>query len=152
MTSQIPLLPAVKFQGVDSGDPRCRLTDVKLPAWSYLANVVGSVAVCTTEAYLDKYRKLESKFISGNVAGYPWVHIDSFGKANFPKTLVSAQKALKERPRSVSRSPASTVSSTGGQRRNRSPAKSKKGVKFGATSLSEAPVPSDTLLPGKSKN
>ena len=54
LTSQIPRLPAVKFQGVDSGDPRCRLSGVILPAQSYLANVVGSVAVCTTEAYLDK--------------------------------------------------------------------------------------------------
>ena len=152
LTSQIPKLPAIKFQGVNSSDPRCRLSSVLLPAQSYLANVVGSVAVCTTEAYLEKYRELESRFISGNVAGDPWVHIDSFGKANFLKTLISAQKALKDKPRSASRSPSSSVSSTGCQRRNRSPIKDKKGVKFGAVSFSKAPTANDTLLPGSSKD
>ena len=116
LTSHLPPLPAIKFQGVDSSDPRCRLSDVILPAQSYLSHVAGSVAVCTTEACLDKYRHLESSFAKGNVAGDPWGHVDSFGKVNFQKVLISAQKALLERPRAISRSPASSVSSAGGER------------------------------------
>ena len=41
LTSQKPDLPVVKFQGVVSSNSRCRLTDVILPAQSYLSNVAG---------------------------------------------------------------------------------------------------------------
>ena len=152
LTSQLPTLPAVKFQGVDSSDARCRLSDVILPAQFYLSNVIGSVAVCTTEACLDKYRQLESSFAKGNVAGDPWAHVDSFGRVNFQKAVISAQKALREKPWSASRSPASSVSSTGGRACNRPPNKNKNGVKFGTTSFSEAPAPTENLLPGGSKD
>ena len=114
LTLQLPTLPAIKFQRVDSSDPRCRLSDVILPAQSYLSHLVGSVAVCTTEACLDKYRELESSFAEENVAGDPWVQMDSFGEVNFRKALISAQKALREKPRSARRSPSSLDSSTGG--------------------------------------
>ena len=116
LTSHLPPLPAIKFQGVDSSDPRCRLSDVILPAQSYLSHVAGSVAVCTTEACLNKYRYLESSFVEGNVAGDPWTHVHSFGKVTFQKALISAQKALQEKPWDTSRSPASSVSSAGGER------------------------------------
>ena len=152
LTSQLPTLPAFRFQGVDSSDHRCRKSDVILPAHSYLSHVVGSVAVCTAEAWLDKYRELESSFAEGNVAGNPWVHINSFGELNLQKALISARKALREKPRSSSRSPASSVSSTGGRPGNRCPSKNKKGVKFGTTSFSDTPAPNEALLPGSSED
>ena len=151
LTSQMRNLPAVKCPGVDKSDLRCRLTDVIVPAQYYLSNVAGSVAVCTTESCLYKYRELESSFASGNVAGDFWVLIHSFGKANFPKTLISAQKALRDKPRSGKRSLTSSVSSTRGRSRNRSPNKNNKGVNFGTTSFSDAPAPTGALLPGSSK-
>ena len=131
------------FQGVDSSDTRCRLSDVILPAQSYLSHVVGSVAVCTTEACLDKYRQLVSSFAEGNVAGDPLAHVDSFGKVNFQKALISAQKALREKPWATSRSPASSVSSGGGRTRIRSPGKNKKEGSL------ELPLSLKRLLPVK---
>ena len=142
-TSQVPDLPAIKVQGVDSSDPRCRLSDVILPAQSYFSNVAGAVPVCTTEACLDKYREIESSFASGNVAGDPWVQVDSFGIANFQKTLISTLGY----PAS-----ASLVSSTARRQLERSPEKNKKGVKFGASSFSDATVPAENLLQGRSKD
>ena len=94
LTSKLPELPAIKFSGVDCNDPRSRLFDVIMPAQSYLANVANSVAVCTTEASLDTFKDLEFRFSSGNVPGDPWTHVDSFGKANLHKTLISVYKAL----------------------------------------------------------
>ena len=48
------------------------------------------------------------------VARDPWAHVDSFGKANFNKTLISVRTSLKSKPPSVTRSSASSVSSTEG--------------------------------------
>ena len=93
LTSKLPELPAIKFPGVGCSDPRSRLFDFIIPAQSYLANVANSVAACTTEASLGTVKDLEARFSSGNIAGDPWSHVDSFGKSNFHKVLVSVHKA-----------------------------------------------------------
>ena len=56
LTSKSSELPAVKFSGVDCSEPRSRLFDVIMPAQSYLANVSGAVAACTTEASLGTFK------------------------------------------------------------------------------------------------
>ena len=90
----MPDLTAVKFQGVDSSDPSCRLSDVIVPVQSFFSNVVGAVAVCTTEAFLGKYQELGSSFASGNNAGDPWAHVDSFEKANFRAEVPKQQASI----------------------------------------------------------
>ena len=94
LTTKLPELPAIKLPGVDSSEPRSRLFDVIMPAQSYLANVANSVAACTTEASLGTFKDLEARFSSGNVPGDPRSHVDSFGKSNFHKVLVSVHKSL----------------------------------------------------------
>ena len=89
-SSQIP-------RGPDYGDPRSRLFDVIMPSQSYLTNVPNAISICTSDASLGKYRDLESKFSCGNVAGDPWSHVDSFGKASFQKVLTSVYRTLDTR-------------------------------------------------------
>ena len=86
-----------------------------MPAQSYLANVANSVAVCTTEASLDTFKDLEFRFSSGNVPGDPWTHVDSFGKANLHKTLISVYKALGKSVRLDNESNSSSLSKEGGE-------------------------------------
>ena len=94
LTSKLSELPAIKFPGVLCSDPRSRFFDVIMPAQPYLANVANSVSVCTTEASLGTFKYLEARFSSGNIAGDPWSHVDSFRKSNLHKVLVSNHKAL----------------------------------------------------------
>ena len=133
LTSQLPELPTIKFPGVDCSDPRSRLFDVIMPAQSYLANVANSVAVCTTEASLGTFKDLEARFSSGNVPGDPWSHVDSFGKSNFHKILVTVYKALGKSVRPDIESSSNSSSEEGGKQRKQFPDKGKK-VGFRVTS------------------
>ena len=54
-------MPPIVFHGADTSDPTCRLTDVLLPAQSYLSHVFGSVAECVNESTLAKYQELLEK-------------------------------------------------------------------------------------------
>ena len=151
LTSKLPDLPAIKFSGVDCNDPRSRLFDVIMPAQSHLANVANSVAVCTTEASLGTFKDLEFRFSSGNVPGDPWTHVDSFGKANLHKTLISVYKVLGKSVRLDNESISSSSSKEGGKRRKQSPDKGKK-VSFQMVSGTGATKSSDGNTPGTSKS
>ena len=151
LTSKLPELPAIKFSGVDCNDPRSRLSDVIMPAQSYLANVANSVAVCTTEASLGTFKDLKFRFSSGNVPGDPWSHVDSFGRANLHKTLIAVYKALGKSVRLDIESASSTSSKEEGKQRKQSPDKGKK-VGFRIASGTEATKSSDVNAPGTSKS
>ena len=132
LTEDTPLLPAIRFQDVDAQSPRCRLGDVLLPAQSFLARVPDAISVCTSDVSLCKYREVEQQFNSGNVAGDPWVHVDTFGRADFYKTLHAAYESVVRVPRSASSSKTGSRSSSpaAGGRRKSSPGKGKKKVSF----------------------
>ena len=85
-------LPAINFHSADSSDVLCRLSNVLFPAQAYLAYVPGSVNHCVTEAALTRYHLLEAKFLSGNVSGDPWSHVDSFGQSSIHKELLAASR------------------------------------------------------------
>ena len=68
LSEETALLPAIKFQDVDAQSPRCRFTDVLLPAQSYLTMLPNGIAHCTSESSLDKHKELEQQFSSGNVS------------------------------------------------------------------------------------
>ena len=151
LTSKLPELPAVKFPGVDCSDPPSRLFDVIMPAQSYIANVENSVAVCTTEASLGTFKDLEARSGSGNVPGDHWSHVDSFGKFNFNKFLVTVYKALGKSVRPDIESTSNSSSKEGGKQRKQSPDKRKK-VGFRVTSGTEVTKSSDGNTPGTSKS
>ena len=132
LTEDTPLLPAIRFQDVDAQSPRCRLGDVLLPAQSFLARAPDATSVCTNDVSLCKYREVEQQFNSGNVAGDPWVHVDTFGRADFYKTLHAAYESVVRVSRSASSSKTGSRSSSpaAGGRRKSSPGKGKKKVSF----------------------
>ena len=149
LTSNSPELPAVKFPGVDCSDPRCRLFDVIMPAQSYFANVADSVSICTTEASLSTYKDLEARFSSGNVAGDPWAHVDSFGKAGFHKVLTTLHKTLMKNTTPDCASNVGSSASGSGKQRKFSPAKPKK-VAFKEISSLEQVQKTGESAPGPS--
>ena len=114
LTSKLLELPAIKFTGVDCSDPRSQMFDVIMPAQCYLANVADSVAACTTEASLGTFKDLEGRISGGIIAGDPWSHVDSFGKSNFHKVLISVHKALVKSMRPDIESASTTSSKEGG--------------------------------------
>ena len=131
LTEDTPLLPYIRFQDVDAQSPRCRLGDVLLPAQSFLARVPDAISVCTNDVSLCEYREVEQQFNSGNVAGDPWVHVDTFGRADFYKTLHAAYESVVRAPRSASSSKTGSRSnSPAAVRRKSSPGKGKKKVSF----------------------
>ena len=85
-------LPAIKFHTVDSSDSFCRLSDNSFPAQSYLAHNLGAIRHCIIEAVLARYHLLGAKFLSGNVSGDPWSHVESFGQISNHKELLAAHK------------------------------------------------------------
>ena len=97
-----------------------------MPAQSYYANVADSVSISTTEASLSTYKDLEARFSSGNVAGDPWAHVDSFGKSGFHKVLTTVHKTLMKNTTPDCASNAGSSASGSGKQRKFSPAKSKK--------------------------
>ena len=135
LTEDTPLLPAIRFQDVDAQSPRCRLGDVLLPAQSFLARVPDAISVCTNDVSLSKYRDIQQQFNSGNVAGDPWVHVDTFGKAELYKTLHAAYESVVRVPRSASSSKSCSRSNSpaAGGRRKSSPGKGKKKISFDAS-------------------
>ena len=86
------------------------LTGGLLPVQSYLSLVPNSVAVCTNEDSLAKYRELETHFISRNVASDPWSHLDSFGRSKFQKILTSVYKTSYRVPKAVTSSSSASES------------------------------------------
>ena len=81
-------LPAIKFHEVDTSKPKCCLEDMLLPAESILTNCSQSVAYCTSETSISNIRDLNGQFNSGQFAGDPWTHVDSFGCSTFQKGLM----------------------------------------------------------------
>ena len=120
-----------------------------MPAQSYFANIADSVSICTTEASLSTYGDLEARFSSGNVAGDPWSHDDSFGKANFHKVLTTVHKALVKGVTSDCESGAGSLASGCGKQRKQPPVKAKK-VAFKDTATSERVQKPDENAPGSS--
>ena len=120
-----------------------------MPAQSYLANVADSVSVCKTEASLSTYKDLEARFSSGNVAGDPWAHVDSFEKASFHKVFTTVHKALMKSATPNCESNAGSLVSGSGKQRKQSPAKSRK-VAFKDASTSERVQKPDENAPGPS--
>ena len=144
-------LPPVKFQGVNSADPKSRLTDVILPAQSYLAQVPNSVTECIGETSLMKYRELEDKFSRGIVAGDPWAHVDSFGRSHFQKILSTVFKSLKDIPEPTY--PRTGSTSSGDEKRSgRSSTKRSKKVSVGQVTTSNDVVPEKEPRAGSSKS
>ena len=99
LSEDTALLPPIKFQDVDGQRSRCRLSDVLLPAQSYLTVVLNGIAICTSEGSLAKFKELGQQFNSGNVASDPWSHVDSFERAKFQKVLASMYKASYRGPK-----------------------------------------------------
>ena len=93
LTEKSPELPPIRFPGADSFDPDFRLSNILLPAQSYLATVPYSEISCLTETALTKFHELESRFSSGNVPGDPRAHVDSFGQSKIYRALLTAFKS-----------------------------------------------------------
>ena len=135
LTEDTPLLPAIRFQDVDAQSPRCRLGDVLLPAQSFLARVPNAISVCTNDVSLSKYQEIEQQFNSGNVSSDPWVHVDTFGRAELYKILHAAYESVVPVSKSASSSGSGSRSNSpaAGGRRKSSPGKEKKKVSFDAS-------------------
>ena len=139
LTETSPDLPPIPFPGADSSDPDCRLSNILLPAQSYLATVPNSEISCVTEAALTKFLELESRFSSGNVPGDPWAHVDSFGQSNFYRALLTAFKSQGDvvSTSNVVRSRSSSIINEGSDSAFRSPGKTVKFAHEGVISVSE---------------
>ena len=94
LTETSPERPRIGVQNVDTSDARCRLFLVFLPTQSYLANVHNLMVVCTTNSAMTKCQEICSKLESDSIAADPWVHIDSFGRAQLYRNLSVTQKSL----------------------------------------------------------
>ena len=101
---------------------------------------------CATEASLGTFKDLEARFSSRIIAGDPWSHVDSFGKSNFHKVLVSVSKALVKSMRPDIESASTTSSKEGGKQRKQPPDKNKK-VSFRVTTSSQGAKPPDGNTP-----
>ena len=152
LTEESIELPPVKFQGVNSSDPKSRLSDVILPAQSYLAQVHDSVTECTKEASLAKYQELDDKFSRGIVAGDPWSHVDYFGRSHFLKILSTVFKSLKDIPAPTFRQTGSSSSSADERRTGRSPDKRPQKVLFAEVTTSKQDAPEKEPQAGSSKS
>ena len=125
--------PAIRFQGADSTDPDCRLSNV-LCLLSLNSSLPCSVASCVSESALTKFYELESRFDSGYVPGDPWTHVDSFGQVKFYKALLTAYKSQKSSK--IVRSSSSVVIAESGTA-FRSPGKTVKSCHKGVIPASE---------------
>ena len=81
ITSESPQYPTVSIGTVSTSNYQNRLTDVVLPAQSYLSGVPDSTAFCTSDSSLVNYSLLSASFgQTASSASYdPW---------NFSTTLV----------------------------------------------------------------
>ena len=113
-TSSVPELPPIIFGDVDTSKPHCRLTDVILPAQSFLQGVPESVSIVTSESNLTSFMSLSENF--GHTAfedGYdPWQSVDNFGRARIYRSLLAAAKAKEAGPKVSSAPVASDVESS----------------------------------------
>ena len=132
LTGNTPLLPSIRFHDVDAQRANCRLGDVLLPAQSYLARAPDAISVCSKDDSVNKLREIEQEFLTGNVAGDPWTHVDVFGRADFFKTLCQKRKALTQKSKSPSSSRSASGSTSPGNcsRRKKSPGKGNRKVSF----------------------
>ena len=147
-------LPAIKFHEVDTSKPKCRFTDMLLPAQSYLANCSQSVSYCTSESSIAKFREMDSQFSSGQFAGDPWTHVDAFGRSAFQKSLMTTFKGLKPTPVKVIAGPSrcSSVSSTAGHKVVRESGSSQKPAFFGSIIATETSKAEESPKEGSSKD
>ena len=147
-------LAVIKFHEIDTSKPKCRLADTLLPAQSYLTNCPQSVAYCTSEASISKLRRLDGQFNSGQFAGDPWTHVDSFGCSTFQKGLMTAFKNLKPTPVKAVTIPSqcSSVSSTVSRNVLHGSGNAQKLAFFGNISSSEISKAVEELKEGSSKN
>ena len=81
---------------IDTTDFQSRVADVILPCQSYLSEVTDSLALCCTEASLDKFSLLSASFgQSGFSADYdPWTYVATFGRSVIYKSLVSSHRSV----------------------------------------------------------
>ena len=153
LTETSPRLPPFRFQDADSSNPNCRLSDVLLPAQSYLATVPNSELSCVIETALTKFHALESQFDSGSVPGDPWAHVDSFGQSKFYRTLITAYKSqgsVVSISKAV-RSRSSSVVNDGSTSAFRSPGKTAKQAHEGVIPASEVAKTVEELQGGSAK-
>ena len=153
LTETSPHLPPIRFQEADSSDTNCRLSDVLLPAQSYLATVPNSEHSCVTETALAKFHALESRFDSGNVPGDPWAHVDSFGQSKFYRILKTAYKSQGSvvSISKVVRSCSSSIVNDGSTSAFRSPGKTAKQAHEGVIPASEVAKTVKELQGGSAK-
>ena len=139
LTEKSPELPPIRFPGADSFDPDFRLSNILLPAQSYLATVPYSEISCLTETALTKFHKLESRFSSGNVPGDPRAHVDSFGQSKIYRALLTAFKSQGDvvSTSNVVRSRSSSVINEGSDSAFRFPGKTVRLAHEGVISVSE---------------
>ena len=82
-------LPAIKFHEVDTSNSKCRLTDMLLPARSYLINCPGAVNFCTSETSLSKLRAMAVRWRPLGTCGRLWTsHILEEPDHHFQRTQV----------------------------------------------------------------
>ena len=103
LTNSVTDLPPVVFGEVDTSKPHCRLTDVILPAQSFLSGVPESISVVTSDSNLTSFLTLSTSFgRSAFAENYdPWQSVDNFGRARIYRALLSAAKTKKEGPKVV---------------------------------------------------
>ena len=132
-------LPPIKFHEVDTSNPKCRLIDMLLPAKSYLANCPGAFFLCTSEPSMSKLRAMDEQINSGQFAGDPWAHVDTFGRSTLLQSLTTTFKGLKSTPGKVVTLPSrsSSVSSTVGRTVLHGSGRAHKLAFFGSISPSE---------------
>ena len=84
----------------DTSGQRGRFIDVVLPIQSYLTEVPGSVARCTSEANLANFSLLSASF--GQSAFSPihdsWETVDVFGRSKIYKSLLSSYRSAVSEP------------------------------------------------------
>ena len=128
--------------------PTCGYT----PACTVLFNKLSTY--CTSEASVSKLRSLDGQFNSGQFAGDPWTHVDSFGCSAFQKGLITAFKNLKPTPVKAVTIPSqcSSVSSTVSRNVLHGSGNAQKLAFFGNISSSEISKALEELKEGSSKN
>ena len=96
LTETRPNLPPVRFRKSFSWSTEstcCGLTPC-------VANATNSIASCTTDETMGKYRRLRDQFDPGNVAGNRWELVDFFGRTDVFRKLIHACNTLPAVPSS----------------------------------------------------
>ena len=95
VTSESPQYPMVTIGTISTSGYLNRLTDVVLPAQSYLSGVPDSTAFCTIDSSLAKFSVLSASFgETASSSSYdPWTFVDEFGRNKIYKTLLASYRS-----------------------------------------------------------